>query len=73
MTRPARRPLGREARAELRDAGITPAEWARRHSSPDGTWYGDRCGCPDDRCTGYHHEAGQPCGCLRVLLDDFAR
>lgn len=21
------------------------------------------CQCPDDRCAGYHHEAGEPCGC----------
>jgi hypothetical protein len=28
------------------------------------------CGCPDDRCAGFHHGAGQECGCLRVLLAD---
>jgi len=21
------------------------------------------CSCPDDRCEGYHHEVGEPCGC----------
>ena len=27
----------------------------------------DDCGCPDDRCIGYHHEAGEPCGCVETL------
>ncbi|MGW9004974.1 hypothetical protein [Brevibacterium casei] len=25
------------------------------------------CRCPDDRCTGYHHPAGEICWCTRVL------
>jgi hypothetical protein len=33
------------------------------------TWYGDACGCTDDRCIGYHHDEDDDCGCLPVLLD----
>lgn len=25
---------------------------------------GDRCGCPDDRCIGYHHYEDADCWCL---------
>lgn len=25
------------------------------------------CDCPDDRCAGYHHEVGAPCGCADAL------
>lgn len=25
-----------------------------------------RCGCPDDRCAGYHHGVDEPCGCTNV-------
>lgn len=28
---------------------------------------GDRCGCPDDRCIGFHHAAGEPCPCVAAL------
>jgi len=35
---------------------------------PDGVWGGDTCGCIDDRCIGYHHEAWEDCGCIRALL-----
>jgi hypothetical protein len=58
------------ARAALRDAGISQAAWARRHGWSSGRWGGDACGCPDDRCIGYHHDRQDDCGCLRVLLDD---
>ena len=32
-------------------------------------WHGDRCGCPDDRCIGHHHENLYDCSCLRAVLD----
>lgn len=62
--------LSAEARAMLRAHGITPAQWARRHGHLGG-WAGDACGCPDDRCAGYHHDVDEPCGCLRALIDGF--
>lgn len=59
--------LSARARERLRLSKVTPEEWARRwFDSP--TWSGDHCGCPDDRCEGYHHEAGDACGCLDSLL-----
>ena len=26
------------------------------------------CECPDDRCAGYHHAVGDPCGCVTLPL-----
>lgn len=53
---------------QLRDAGVTQAEWCRRNGYPPGRWGGDLCGCPDDRCIGYHHDENDDCGCLPALL-----
>lgn len=71
----ARDRLNAEARQRLRWAGLTAPAWARWcNNSEDGQWYGDRCGCPDDRCMdGYHHEPYEPCGCLETLLTSWAR
>lgn len=34
----------------------------------------DTCGCPDDRCVGYHHEADAPCTCVAAVdLDTYTR
>jgi hypothetical protein len=56
--------LNADAKATLKAAGISQADWAREHFGTT-TWRGDACGCPDDRCTeGFHHEAGEGCGCL---------
>lgn len=61
--------LDHEAKATLRDAGMTQAAWIRRHFGADAkTWGGDACGCPDDQCIGYHHDAQDECGCLAALL-----
>lgn len=60
--------LNSEARQQLRAAGISQAEWARRNYFQDGVWHGDACGCPDDRCIGYHHDVNDECGCLPALL-----
>jgi hypothetical protein len=59
----------------LREHGVSPALWARANYSPDGTWHGDVCGCPDSgRCAnGFHHMREDDCGCLPVLLDLFLR
>ena len=62
--------LNEDARAALRDAGISQAAWARANHYSDGRWYGDACGCPDDRCIGYHHGEHEECGCLPALLAD---
>ncbi len=69
------------AKAALRAAGVTQAEWAREWFPWNGkpgdlsteigrpVWLGDACGCPDDRCKdGFHHEPYEECGCLEVLL-----
>jgi len=63
--------LNAAAKAALRDAGITQAAWARANFMSDGRWGGDACGCPDDRCIGYHHDGPDGCGCLDVLLTQF--
>jgi hypothetical protein len=59
--------LNAAAKTALRDAGISQAAWTREWWT-DGKWHGDLCGCPDDRCAGYHHDDGEDCGCLAVLL-----
>jgi len=66
--------LDRDAREEIglwAGAGVTIAGYVR-WSWPDGVWRGDRCGCTDDRCIGYHHDANGGCGCLPVLLGQYA-
>ena len=61
--------LNATAKATLRSYGVSQAEYARRWF-PFGGWHGDACGCPDDRCIGYHHDAAEDCGCLPVVLDE---
>lgn len=63
--------LNATAKAALLDAGVSEADWARANYSADGSWGGDACGCPDDRCIGHHHYEGEECGCLPVLLADY--
>jgi hypothetical protein len=61
--------LNATAKATLREAGFTQAEWIRIHGY-EGKWTGDICGCPDNRCAnGFHHYGEDDCGCLPVLLD----
>lgn len=61
--------LNDAAKTVLAEAGMTPAAWARLNGYSGGTWGGDACGCPDDRCmNGFHHEPQQECGCLESLL-----
>ncbi|WGP08110.1 hypothetical protein [Brevibacterium oceani] len=59
--------LNEEARQHLEVAEISVAAWARRHSG-SSAWSGDKCGCPDGRCIGYHHEVSEPCQCLPTLI-----
>jgi hypothetical protein len=60
--------LSTEARYVLGLAGITQQEY-RRHYFGDGPWHGDVCGCPDDRCIGYHHDEQDECGCLPAVIE----
>lgn len=62
--------LNETARTAIADAGITVTAYMRAQGYMDGEWGGDACGCPDDRCTGFHHGSEGECGCLRVLLDE---
>lgn len=64
--------LNDDARVTLADHLVAPREWTKHHQGY-GRWRGDACGCPDDRCIGHHHGADEPCGCLRVLLDEYVR
>ena len=67
--------LTRQARETIKSdlRGLTIAGYTR-HFFGDAKWLGDRCGCPDDRCIGYHHEGDgeSDCGCLPVCLDEYA-
>lgn len=63
------RNLNQTACDELDAAGVTPSVWARAHFA-DGRWHGDACGCPDDRCTGRHHDTDEPCRCITALIAD---
>lgn len=66
--------LNADARATLRLSGVSQAAWIRRHCGETvRVWLGDACGCPDDRCIGYHHDETDECGCLTALLSDLAR
>lgn len=60
------------ARAEIQDYGVSVADFIR-HWDKDGVWRGDRCGCPDDRCIGYHHDNATDCGCLPVVVQEVAQ
>lgn len=64
--------LNEDARLILAGHDVTPREWTKHHQGY-GRWSGDACGCPDDRCIGHHHDANEPCGCLRALLSDYLR
>jgi hypothetical protein len=63
------RALTGEARSRIRDSGLSIAAYVRYHSGGDLEWYGDECGCSDDRCIGYHHDDNDDCGCLPVLIE----
>lgn len=59
------------ARATLRAEGLGPTAWAKLHGYASAAdWRGDECGCTDDRCIGYHHDANEECGCLPALIEE---
>lgn len=51
--------------------GLTIAGYTR-HFFGDAGWGGDRCGCVDDRCIGFHHDDESDCKCLPGWLDSYA-
>jgi hypothetical protein len=63
--------LNTTAKAAIRAAGFTEAQWAAMWGYRGGKWGGDQCGCFDDRCAnGFHHHGVNDCGCLQSMLDD---
>lgn len=60
-------PLYPAAAQDIREVFGSVATYSRQWWA-DGKWHGDICGCPDDRCIGYHHDEHEQCGCLEVLL-----
>lgn len=62
--------LNAAAKITLAAYGVSQAGWARRNGYGSAReWRGDVCGCPDDRCAGYHHDGPDDCGCLPALLE----
>jgi len=62
--------LNAAARAAIREAGFTLAQWSLMWGYRNG-WGGDQCGCFDDRCAnGFHHDGVHDCGCLETMLSD---
>jgi hypothetical protein len=55
--------------AALGEAGLSVEQYAAAHFYGDGKWWGDRCGCTDDRCIGFHHFGEDDCGCFPVVLE----
>lgn len=66
--------LNYAARETLKAEGLTSRQWALRHGYASAAdWRGDECGCPDDRCIGYHHDVAEECGCLPALIGELRR
>lgn len=64
--------LSRAARDRIRNDwrdGVAIAGYIRHYSGGSNVWSGDRCGCPDDRCIGHHHDELDECGCLEASID----
>lgn len=63
------------ARSYLAPDGLRPVSiegYARaQYMTSAANWCGDSCGCPDDRCIGFHHYDENDCGCLPTLLDQY--
>lgn len=54
--------LNHDARQVLDDRDLTEAGWLALYPGAD------RCGCPDSRCIGHHHDEADECGCLPAVL-----
>lgn len=64
------RGLSDEACGTITAHGVAPRDYVLHYEQAGTTWTGDKCGCLDSRCIGYHHEVGQSCPCLPVLIQD---
>jgi hypothetical protein len=62
--------MRRSAIAKLKQSGVTRYAYVDYYFGPGATWGGDRCGCVDDRCIGFHHDQTQECGCLQGWIDE---
>lgn len=67
--------LNEHAVRTLLEHGITVEEWVAAgnyvYVEPGVEWLGDRCGCTDNRCIGFHHLDEDSCGCLPVLIEEY--
>lgn len=68
----SRRKLNAAARDLLREHRISAAKWTRIQFG-GSEWFGDACGCNDDRCIGFHHDAAAACGCLPAMIGNYYR
>jgi hypothetical protein len=62
--------LSPDALDRIEEAGLTLAQYAARAHWGRPGWWGDRCGCYDDRCVGHHHDIHEECPCLSVLIEE---
>ncbi len=62
--------LNAAALEALAAAEISVTDWARANMMGE-KWRGDICGCPDDRCIGFHHHGPDDCGCLPTLISEY--
>lgn len=64
--------LSPQAREEIQAFGFSLFTYVRTQFPGEATWRGDVCGCPDDRCIGYHHGPDDECRCLPAVLEGMA-
>jgi len=63
--------LRRSVLDALKLAGVTRREYVEHFFGVGASWWGDVCGCTDDRCAeGFHHYGIDDCQCFPVLLDE---
>lgn len=62
--------LRRSVLDQLKLAGVTRRAYVDHFFGAGNQWGGDRCGCVDDRCIGFHHDETQACHCFPVWLDE---
>lgn len=62
--------LNATARDAIRQSGLSIADFVRAWSPFTETWTGDKCGCSDDRCIGFHHDEREECMCLAYSISE---
>ena len=67
------RGLNYQAKETLALAGIPQATFGRENFRDAEVWHGDACGCTDDRCIGFHHDADEDCLCLPAQIENRER